>query len=130
MEEVTISKRRPTGSTAGPLNYLPQSATEEGRERRMGIQERGAWHFHLLLFVSPSFGSVAELRDFITSSWYEICGKVSEGHLQAGPYVKEVRSWRQATSYMERYVAKPEQFPEGIETGRVWGVWNEALLPV
>jgi hypothetical protein len=25
---------------------------------------------------------------------------------------------------------KPEQFPEGIETGRVWGKWNEKLLPV
>ena len=31
---------------------------------------------------------------------------------------------------MERYVAKPEQFPEGVETGRVWGTWNEELLPV
>ena len=31
---------------------------------------------------------------------------------------------------MERYVAKPEDFPEGVETGRVWGVWNEDLLPV
>ena len=27
-------------------------------------------------------------------------------------------------------VAKPEDFPEGVETGRVWGVWNEELLPV
>ena len=31
---------------------------------------------------------------------------------------------------MERYVAKPEQFLEGVETGRVGGVWNEDLLPV
>jgi hypothetical protein len=27
-------------------------------------------------------------------------------------------------------VAKPEWFPEGVETGRVWGVWSEELLPV
>ena len=80
--------------------------------------------------MPPSFGSVVELRDYIASSWYEICGKVSEGHLQAGTCVEEVRSWRSATSYMERYVAKPEDFPEGVETGRVWGVWNEDLLPV
>ncbi len=53
-----------------------------------------------------------------------------EGHLLAGTYVQEIRKWRSATSYMERYVAKPEQFPEGVETGRVWGVWNEELLPV
>jgi hypothetical protein len=31
---------------------------------------------------------------------------------------------------MERYVAKPEQFPEGVETGRIWGIWNEEMLPV
>jgi hypothetical protein len=97
---------------------------------RLGIQKRGAWHFHLLLFVPPSFGSVAELRDFIATSWYEICGKLSEGHLQAGTWVEEIRKWRGATSYVEKYVAKPEQFPEGVKTGRVWGVWNEELLPV
>jgi hypothetical protein len=97
---------------------------------RLGIQERGAWHFHLLLFVPPSFGSVVELRDFIASSWYEICGKLSEGHLQAGTHVQEIRNWKSATSFMERYVAKPERFPEGVETGRVWGTWNPGLLPV
>ena len=97
---------------------------------RMGIQERGAWHFHLLLFVPPSFGKLKELRHFIALSWYEICGEVSEGHLLAGTWVEEVRNWKSATSYVEKYVAKPEQFPDGIETGRVWGVWNEEMLPV
>jgi hypothetical protein len=41
-----------------------------------------------------------------------------------------VRSWRSATSFVERYVAKPEQFPEGVETGRIWGVWGKNLLPI
>ena len=27
-------------------------------------------------------------------------------------------------------MAKPEEFPEGLETGRIWGVWNQDLLPV
>jgi hypothetical protein len=84
----------------------------------------------LLLFVPPSFGSLKELRHFIASSWYEICGRICEGHLQAGTQVQEVKSWRSATSFVERYVAKPEQFPEGVERGRVWGIWNEDLLPV
>lgn len=97
---------------------------------RLGIQRRGAWHFHMLLFVPPSFGPLKELRRFIASSWYQICGEASEGHLQAGTHVQEVKSWRSATSYMERYVAKPERFPEGVETGRVWGVWHEEMLPV
>jgi hypothetical protein len=97
---------------------------------RLGIQRRGAWHFHLLLFVGPSFGSVGELRRFISSSWYEVTGKVSEGHLHAGTRVVAVKRWKQATSYVERYMAKPEEFPEGLQTGRIWGVWNEQLLPV
>src|SRR5918996_2106393 len=54
---------------------------------RLGIQERGAWHFHLLLFVPPSFGPLKELRHFIASSWYEVCGEVSKGHLLAGTRV-------------------------------------------
>lgn len=97
---------------------------------RLGLQKRGAWHFHLLLFVPPSVGQVKELRRFISSSWYEVTGKVSEGHLRAGTRVEAVKRWRQATSYAERYMAKPEEFPEGLQTGRIWGVWSEELLPV
>jgi hypothetical protein len=97
---------------------------------RLGIQQRGAWHFHLLLFVGSSVGSIGELRRFISSSWYEVTGKISEGHLCAGTRVEAVKRWKQATSYVECYMAKPEDFPEGLQTGRIWGVWNENLLPV
>jgi hypothetical protein len=97
---------------------------------RLGIQRRGAWHFHLLLFVGPSIGSVGEVRRFISSSWYEVTGKVSEGHLHAGTRVVAVRRWREVTSYVERYMAKPEEFPEGLQTGRIWGIWNKELLPI
>src|SRR5829696_417657 len=97
---------------------------------RLGIQKRGAWHFHLLLFVGPSIGPVGELRRFISSSWHEVTGKVSEGHLHAGTRVVAVKRWKEATSYVERYLAKVEEFPEGLQTDRIWGVWNENLLPV
>jgi hypothetical protein len=97
---------------------------------RLGIQKRGALHFHLLLFVGPSFGPIGELRRFISSSWYEVTGKVSEGHLRAGTRVETIRKSKEATSYVERYMAKPEEFPEGLQTGRIWGIWNEELLPV
>jgi hypothetical protein len=86
---------------------------------RMGIQKRGAWHFHLLLFVGPSIGSVGEAT-----------GKVSEGHLRTGTRVEAVKKWKQVTSYVERYMAREEEFPESLATGRIWGVWNEELLPV
>jgi hypothetical protein len=97
---------------------------------RLGIQGRGAFHFHLLLFVGRSFGTIAELRRFVSRSWYEITGCISEGHLRAGTRLEAAKKWRQATSYVERYLAKEEEFPEGLQTGRIWGVWNEGLLPV
>ena len=97
---------------------------------RLGIQKRGAWHFHLLLFVGPSIGTVGELRRFISSSWYEVTEKVSEGHLRTGTRVETVKRWKQVTSYVERYMAKPEEFPDGLQTGRIWGIWNENLLPI
>jgi hypothetical protein len=97
---------------------------------RLGIQRRGAWHFHLLLFMGPSIGPVGELRCFISSSWYEVTGKVSEGHLRTGTRVEAVKRWKQATSYVERYMAKPEEFPEGLQTCRIRGIWNKGLLLV
>jgi len=27
-------------------------------------------------------------------------------------------------------MAKPEEFPEGLQTGRIWGVWNPEHLPI
>jgi hypothetical protein len=59
-----------------------------------------------------------------------VTGKVSEGHLRTGTRVEAVKRWREATSYVERYMAKSEEFPEGLHTGRIWGVWNEEFLPV
>jgi hypothetical protein len=105
---------------------------------RMGIQKRGAWHFHLLLFVPPStgctgstfIGSLKEIRRFIAHSWYEACGEISEGHLLYGTYVEEIKTWRKATSYAEKYMAKEEEFPEDVETGRIWGVWHKKALPI
>jgi hypothetical protein len=82
------------------------------------------------MHIGTSFGPIGELRRFISSSWYEVTGKVSEGHLRAGTRVEHVKRWKEVTSYVERYMAKPEEFPKGLETGRVWGVWNPSLLPV
>jgi hypothetical protein len=33
-------------------------------------------------------------------------------------------------SYVEKYVAKPERFPEGVETGRVWGRGRRRCSPL
>lgn len=58
---------------------------------RLGVQVRGAWHFHLLLFVPSSSWPLKDLRRFVSSSWFEATGRVSEGHLRAGTRVEAVR---------------------------------------
>lgn len=80
--------------------------------------------------LSPPFGSLRELRRFMSSAWYEVCGKVSEGHLRTATHVNQVRNLKKATSYAERYLAREEEFPKGMQTGRIWGKWNQDLLPV
>jgi hypothetical protein len=41
-----------------------------------------------------------------------------------------VKKWKEATSYAERYMAKPEEFPEGLQDRQDLGIWNEELLPI
>jgi hypothetical protein len=96
---------------------------------RLGIQKRGAWHFHLLLFRGSSFGLICDLRRFISRSWYEITGRVSEEHLRAGTRVGAAKKWKQATSNAERYLAKPEEFPKGMQPGRIWGCRTSNFFP-
>jgi hypothetical protein len=93
---------------------------------RLGIQRRGAWHFHLLLFVGPSIGSIDELRRFVSSSWYEVTGKISEGHLRAGTRVEAVKRWKAVTSYVERYMAK---VPRRIEDWQDLGGMEQGAPP-
>lgn len=67
--------------------------------------------------MGTSFGTLGELRRFTSSCWYEVTGKISEGHLHVGTRVEAVKRWKEATSYAERYMAKPEVFPDGLKTG-------------
>jgi hypothetical protein len=96
----------------------------------MGIQQRGAIHFHLILFVPTSFALLKELRRSASSAWYEVCGEVSHSHLRAGTNVEAVKKWQGFLSRAELYAAREEEFPTGLRTGRVWGVWNDEFLPV
>ncbi len=95
---------------------------------RWGVQRRGAWHVHLLIYAPPSFCKLKELRSFIACAWREVIGEVPDEHHSAGTCVGQLRTWK-AMDRVGRYIAKEEEFPEGV-TGRTWGVWSEELLPV
>jgi len=87
-------------------------------------QERGAPHYHLLLFGV----------DFIPHSilaqwWFEIVGSGDERHLQAGIRIEAVRSREGVMHYASKlYMGKEIAGFHGV--GRFWGVFNRMKLPL
>ncbi len=103
---------------------------------RKEYQRRGAPHYHLLLFLDRL---PEQLRADVSRLWYEVVASGDERHLRAGTQVVQVKSWRGARGYAAKYMGKLETLhasadplvglPQG-STGRLWGVWNRALLPI
>ncbi|HEY9758876.1 MAG TPA: hypothetical protein V6C97_27150, partial [Oculatellaceae cyanobacterium] len=94
---------------------------------RLEFQERGAPHFHLLLFGVGFLD-----REWLSLTWAAICGY--EGvervkHEQAGTNVERVTGYRQATAYLSKYLGKLDRSEcvtcdgEIMEPGRWWGTF-------
>lgn len=103
---------------------------------RKEYQRRGAPHYHLLLFLDQP---PEELRGWVSRAWYEVVGSGDERHLRAGTQVVHVKSWRGARGYAAKYLGKLETpqppFKGELDhssrgTGRLWGVWYRARLPI
>ena len=91
---------------------------------RLEFQERGAPHFHLLVF-----GVEFIPARWVSRTWAEVVGSGDPRHERAGTRVERVRSWRGVMRYASKYLAKPQEGPTGW-TGRVWGVYGRANLPL
>lgn len=119
---------------------------------RLEFQERGAPHFHLLLFGLP----------FVSYSWFAetwggVVGRVFWDHSQDTPRVpftrmEALQSHSHASRYIAKYVAKVDGSDNGFNVasyltdtgdflhpvtgdnggsiGRWWGVFNAAALPL
>lgn len=90
-------------------------------EWRLELQERGAPHFHLLVF-HPEYIPYR----WLAKAWNDIAAPGDADHLAAGTEVKRVRSWRGVASYVAKYMSKEQGAAEGYkrEMGRLWGFWN------
>jgi hypothetical protein len=81
-------------------------------------------HWHLLVWGM----GFKELRDWLPSAWYEVCGRICPEHLQAGVSVERLRCWNAVMAYTSKYIAKVVE--EGEFThGRAWGVINPDRIP-
>lgn len=85
------------------------------------FQDRGAPHFHFLCTHRIE-------KEFLASSWYEICRSDDERHLYAGTRIEWIRSGRRGMSaYVAKYAGKAGQkeIPANFTNiGRFWGIYG------
>lgn len=90
-------------------------------------QERGAPHFHLLVWGVPWMD-----KEWLSRSWYEIVGSGDERHLRAGTRVENIRSWNGVMCYAgKKYMGKECTLPRNWPTfaGRFWGIYGRRKMP-
>lgn len=86
-------------------------------------------HLHLLVW-----GDWIE-REALSRDWSDIvCGNSAQAvfwkHLAAGTKVESIRSFRGVASYASKYLSKADGYSLGEDAGRVWGIFNGAVLPL
>jgi hypothetical protein len=94
---------------------------------RMEFQDRGAPHFHILLWPARDT-NVVSLRDELAKRWCKIIGQETSANLEYGVTVGEVTDFRASAFYLSVYQAKDAQDRDDIATGREWGLWHRERL--
>lgn len=84
---------------------------------RLEYQERGAPHFHILVF-----GPVNLSWEWAKLAWTGITGDSSIAHYTYGCRVDPLDSWQSAGGYCSKYSAKLNTVEGPPECGRCWGI--------
>jgi len=90
---------------------------------RTELQSRGAPHYHLIIFPGPIKSDVYminyEIR--VAQIWHEIADPGSYRHKEYGCKLVVINSYREACSYISKYVGKEEKNNTEIIEGKHWG---------
>lgn len=106
------------------LKRLRRAHAESSAIWKLEPQERGAPHYHLLVF-----GVAFVPHQLISRWWYEIVGSGDARHLQAGISIEAVKSREGVMHYASKlYMGKEIAGFSGV--GRFWGVFNRRHLPL
>jgi hypothetical protein len=101
---------------------------------KMEPQERGAPHFHMLIWGV----SLHELMSFVPVAWFDIAGQGDHNHLlfhlgllKNQHCVQAVRTFRGVWNYAAKYIGKTFEVAGWSEqwTGRFWGIINSENIP-
>lgn len=86
------------------LKRLKRAAPKSYGVWRIEPQERGAPHFHLIVFNAPR--NILRFRQWTKLAWYQVVGSGDEKHLRAGCRIDVIHSQRHAMNYASKYAAK------------------------
>jgi hypothetical protein len=117
------------------LQRLGREFPEAGWIWKLEPQERGAPHYHLLVWGVP----VIRLLKWTVDAWFSIAGNGDVYHKlfhlgvlkDSKPCVQQVRSFRGVWSYASKYLGKTFDVAEWGKqwTGRFWGVGKRENVP-
>lgn len=90
---------------------------------RTELQSRGAPHYHIILFPSSEIvsGSDKKYEAFLAKIWHDIADPKSYKHKEYGFKSVVITSYRDACSYISKYVAKEEKSNVASIEGKHWG---------
>lgn len=111
---------------------------------KLEFQQRGAPHFHVLLWGGPEMETMEvydvqkrrmiriarpdsmknrEIYDWFSNTWYRIVGSGDEKHLRSGTTIQPIQSVNGVLHYTAKYLAKMEdgKFTPPEFVGRFWG---------
>lgn len=83
-------------------------------------------HMHLLVWGLYKV-DIEEIREFVRSAWWKVCGELSEDHFKAGTRVERLRLHNGTIAYISKYMGK--ETAGDLKVGRWWGVKGRANLP-
>lgn len=94
---------------------------------RLEPQQRGAPHYHLLIF-----GVSFLPKQWLSQNWFQVVGSGDDRHLRAGTQVAQVKSWKGVMSYASKYIGKISAEVADLfgSVGRWWGVYGREFLPI
>jgi hypothetical protein len=108
------------------LTYLFRKTGKHALLWRMEFQEDGSMHFHLMLWYAPYLH-----WRWIAATWDGLIGNQVTPEDSASTEIRAMRSWRQTSYYVSKYIAKDSDLAAlDIFHGRHWGARFWDLLPV
>lgn len=100
---------------------------------RIEPQQRGAPHYHLIVFNHPS--RLSSFRRWVKLAWFAVVGSGDNRHRAAGTRVDAIYNRRHAIAYASKYAAKPSEGGRNFVTldgeivshvGKHWGCFNNS----